>query len=245
MDSLNILVVDDDMDFAESVGESLELYGHSVDLAYTCDQAVNKFKNSQYNMVFLDVRLPGKNGLECYLEIRELNPHIKVVMMTGYSVESILNQAIDEGAWAVLHKPLDMRHVLGLTNKVKPQGILIADDDPDFVDSLRESLIFEGYKVSVAFDGQSALDKIKLETIDVLILDFRMPKLNGLEVYIELLNSGNKVPTLIMTAFAKEETESLEKLAAMNVSAIINKPFSTHELISHLNSIIANPTQAS
>ena len=243
MDSLNILIVDDDMDFAESIGESLELHGHSVDLAYTCDQAVNKFKNNQYNMVFMDVRLPGKNGLECYLEIRELNTHIKVVMMTGYSVESILNQAIDEGAWAVLHKPLDMRHVLGLTNKVKPQGILIADDDPDFVESLHESLVHEGYKVSIALDGQSALDKIKLETIDVLILDFRMPKLNGLEVYIELLNSGNKVPTLIMTAFAKEETESLEKLAAMNVSGIINKPFSTHELINHINSIITNPTQ--
>lgn len=241
MDKLNVLVVDDDRDFAESIAETLELYDHNVELAFTGEQGIEKCKQTHYDIVFMDVRLPGKNGVDSYLEIREYDPHIKVIMMTGYSVKSLLDEALTHGAWEVLHKPLDMKHVIDLVSRVKPQGILIADDDPDFVDGLKESLVHAGYKVTTVPDGKSAIELVNNQNIDILILDIRMPELNGLEVYVELLNSGHKVPTIIMTAFAKEEAESLHKLAAMQVSHIISKPFATSELLSHIKNIVTSP----
>jgi two-component system response regulator HydG len=111
MGKLRILVVDDDQDFAESMAEALELHNHDVQLAFSGEEAVNKLRDHDFHFTFMDVRLPGMNGVESFLEIHQLKPHAKVVMMTGYSVKPLLAQAVDNGAWAVLYKPIDMEQV--------------------------------------------------------------------------------------------------------------------------------------
>ena len=84
----------------------------------------------------VDVKLPGKNGVESFLEIRKFKPESKVVMMTGYSVNQLLDEAVDNGAWGVLHKPFNMELMFEMLGKIKPRGILIADDDPAFVNTI-------------------------------------------------------------------------------------------------------------
>jgi CheY-like chemotaxis protein len=96
---LDILVVDDDRDFAEMLGEVLELHGHSVEVAFTGEQAVARFRDRNYDVAIMDVRLPGRNGAESLSAIRETKPLARVIMMTGYSMEHLLRNATSRSIW--------------------------------------------------------------------------------------------------------------------------------------------------
>ena len=237
MKKLHILIVDDDRDFAESMAETLELYGHEVQLAFSGEEAVGMFRAHDFHIAFMDVRLPGKNGVESFKEIRKFMPRAKVVMMTGYSVNQLLDQAVENGAWAVLRKPFDMKQVLEMLHKIKPQGILIADDDPDFVSGIEEMLEMNGYTVFIARDGRKALERIQSDGIDVLILDLRLPILSGLEVYLEIKKCGHAVPTIIVTAYAREEADALDRLQTLAVTGILHKPFDPRDLLRSLEDL--------
>ena len=144
---MKIFIVDDDADFAQSLGIFLRLDGHEVELASDGETAVEQFRHNDYDITFMDVRLPGMNGVESFFEIRKLKPDAKVMMMTAHRLEELLQQAVDNGAICVLGKPLDMDEVLRSLESVKPSGVvLVVDDDEDFVKALSWSLTDAGLR---------------------------------------------------------------------------------------------------
>lgn len=231
MSKLQVLVVDDDRDFAESFADVLRSDGHWVDTAYSGEEAIARFPQRRYDLTFMDVKLPGRNGVESFLEIRRQQPDAQVYMMTGFSLEHLLEQALAGGARGVLQKPLDLDRVLEMLKEMQSCEILVADDDPDFVAGIRDVLEDEGYAVVVARDGQEALQRVQSGGIDVLILDVRMPILSGLEVCRKLHSNGIMPPTIIVTAYSREEAATLEKLRAMSPAGILFKPFDPAELL--------------
>ena len=240
MKKLNVLIVDDNRDFAESMSDVLGLDGHISEIASSGEEAEDKFRKKDYDIVFMDVKLPGRNGVESFQEIQKFKPEARIIMMTGYSVETLLNQAVKKGAWDVLYKPIDMEKILTMMQKVKPDEILIADDDPDFIEEVRRILIDNGYKVFTATNGKEAIEKIKTKGIDILILDLRMPLLNGLATYIEMQKTGKIVPTIIVTAYAREEVNSINELKSLSVTGILYKPFDPEQLLNALSSLTSN-----
>ncbi len=229
---MKIFIVDDDVDFAESLSEALETRGHMVEIAHTGEEAVKKFQKVDYDLAFMDIKLPGMNGVESFFEIRKLKPDAKVMMMTGYSVQDLLAQAIDHGALGVLDKPLDMDRLFKVVEDAQPDGIiLVADDDPDFVESVETALVEAGYRVLIAENGEIALQRIIENKIDILVLDFRMPVMNGLEVYLELKAIGKELPTIIVTGYEMEEKVGLNKIKSLTNGPCIIKPFDPQELL--------------
>ena len=63
--------------------------------------------------------MPGIDGLKTFEEVHKLRPEIPVIMVTGYSVEDMVRDAIDKGAYACIHKPLDMDGILRIVEEVK------------------------------------------------------------------------------------------------------------------------------
>jgi len=231
MNPIRVFIVDDDKDLAESLSIALEGTGCEVETAHSGEDAVKIFREKDFDIAFMDVKLPGMNGVESFLEIKKMRPGVKVVMMTGYSVEQLLEQALEHGAWGILHKPIDMKKLLETLKDVGEQGILVVDDDPDFVSSTQDFLTNNGYRVSVASNGEEAIQGLYSRAIDVLILDLRMPILNGLETCIRLKELGCFVPTIIITAFAEEEKKALDSLCLMPVCGLLKKPFDPKDLI--------------
>lgn len=241
MKSLNIFVVDDDKDFAESLADIFELEGHRCEMAYNGETALERIKENDFDLTFMDVKLPGKNGVESFLDIRRIKPDTRVIMMTGYSVEKLLEQAMNNGAWGILHKPLDMDEVMAMVKKAMPAGILIADDDPDFMNTLTDVLENSGFTVYKAKDGKEAISCLNEKDVDILILDLRMPILNGLETFLSLKEKGMDLPTIIVTAYADIEVNTLEMLKEYCVNGILRKPFDPEDLIHILNELLNDP----
>ena len=110
----NILVVDDEKivrDFFMDVARSL---GGNVETAEDGDVAVEKCRGHHYDMIFLDMRMPHMNGLDACRVILTLDPDVKVVMMSGYSEDRLMDEAITCGAVAKISKPFDLKTIVEL-----------------------------------------------------------------------------------------------------------------------------------
>ncbi len=88
MKKLRIFIVDDDQDFAEGMAEILELDEHDVQLAVSGEEAVRQFQEHAFDIAFMDVKLPGMNGVESFMQIRKFKPHASQ-FMPGRATETM------------------------------------------------------------------------------------------------------------------------------------------------------------
>ena len=235
---LKILVLDDDIDLAESLADILEMRGHDVTLVHNGADAVQTFRENHYDIGFFDVQMPGMNGVESFLEIKKIKPEAKVFMMTGFSVEQLLQQALANGALGVLRKPFDIGELLDKLDLANDGLIVVADDDPDFVDSIVPILEDRGYKTATARTGKQAIELVSAGGVSLLILDLKLPILSGLEVYMELERRGMSIPTIIVTGYAAEASDDVDALQKFPVCGFLHKPFDPRELLAEVDSAV-------
>ncbi|MBU1999447.1 MAG: response regulator [Candidatus Omnitrophica bacterium] len=112
--------------------------------------------------------------------------------------------------------------------------ILVIDDEAMITLSLRKLLKKEGYEATIVSDGVEALEKIKTEEFDLLILDIRMPLLDGIETIKnarEIRGQQGKtlIPEILITGYADEE--KYKNAVDLKVSGFLYKPFDTQELL--------------
>jgi len=228
---LQVLIVDDDQDHAESVADILEMRGYAVELAASGEQGVDRFQASDFHIVLMDVKLPGMNGVETFAEFKRIRPDARVPMMTGFSVEALVAEAVGNGALGVLYKPFAISDLLDTLERVKPRGmVLVADDDPEFASSIEPVLRRNGYAVEIARNGREALKKARAPGITCLVLDLRMPLLSGLEVYLKLKEAGAPAPTIFVTGCAEAHAEALRQVNGFGRGLLV-KPFDPADLL--------------
>jgi DNA-binding response OmpR family regulator len=109
--------------------------------------------------------------------------------------------------------------------------VLIADDEPNIVISLEYLMKRAGYQVSIARDGQEALDAIRRERPRLVLLDVMMPKKSGHEVCQELRADEQIKDTLVLMLTAKGRDTDVDKGLGVGADAYMTKPFATKELV--------------
>jgi DNA-binding response OmpR family regulator len=116
--------------------------------------------------------------------------------------------------------------------------ILLVDDEPDLVRVVSLRLKASGYDVDVAYDGHQAIEKIKGNHPDLVILDLMLPKLDGYKVcrLIKFDERTRNIPVLIFTARAQAEDVALATECGAN--GYLNKPFSPDALLSKLKELL-------
>jgi two-component system response regulator HydG len=119
-----ILVVDDDADICTTLTEVLKLQGYEVVAAGSGEEAVMIAREKACQMAFIDVKLPNIDGLETFLRLKEINPGILTVMMTGFrnEVKEALVKAEEASAIACLYKPFDPAEAAALVKKIGKKG---------------------------------------------------------------------------------------------------------------------------
>jgi len=120
--------------------------------------------------------------------------------------------------------------------------ILVVDDEPAVRDSLRRSLTFNGYQITLASDGVEALSAISERQPDALVLDLSMPKLDGLSTCRALRASGNDLPVLVLTA----RDAVADRVAGLDAGAddYLVKPFALEELLARLRALLRRTAPA-
>lgn len=112
--------------------------------------------------------------------------------------------------------------------------VLIADDEPNIVISLEFLLKQAGYRVVVAHDGQEALEAIRRETPDLVLLDVMLPRLSGFDVCQKIRENPDWRDMRVLMLTAKGREVEVSKGLALGADAYITKPFSTQELLAEI-----------
>ena len=118
--------------------------------------------------------------------------------------------------------------------------ILVCDDDKDIVEAIEIYLTQEGYEVLKAYDGEEAIQTLKKEHVDLLIMDVMMPRLDGIRATLKI-REENSLPIIILSA----KSEDADKILGLNIGAddYVTKPFNPLELVARAKSQLRRYTQ--
>lgn len=111
-----ILIIDDDVDTCNLLGGYLKRKGFETEVAFCGNKGLQKFKNGNFDLVICDYRLGDKEGFEVLKEVKQINPRVKVIIITGYSDIKTAVRVIKEGAYDYISKPLIAEEVLNVIN---------------------------------------------------------------------------------------------------------------------------------
>lgn len=116
--------------------------------------------------------------------------------------------------------------------------ILIADDEPNIVISLEFLMKREGYEVSIANDGDEAVERVRRDMPDLVLLDVMMPKRSGFEVCQEIKSNPQLQGVRVLMLTAKGRDTEVAKGLALGADAYMTKPFSTKELVERVRELL-------
>jgi CheY-like chemotaxis protein len=108
----SVLVVDDEAGMRDTVAEILECAGYEVSTARSGEDALSRLAERTFDVVVMDIRMPGRDGISVLREIGPPPP--PVVMMTAYAVDEQLRAAVDAQSFAVVHKPVPALYLIDL-----------------------------------------------------------------------------------------------------------------------------------
>lgn len=132
-----------------------------------------------------------------------------------------------------------------MESAIKRSKILLVDDEPDIAMAFKLALQDAGYIVDTYLDPLMALSKFNSSCYDLIILDIKMPKLNGFELYSEMRKVDNKVKVCFITAgemfydkVRNKKGEESEQYCKLDTQRFLQKPISNMELVRRINRII-------
>ncbi len=122
--STRIMLVDDEVHFVETFAKRLEKRGLSISTARSGQEALDKLRGEAIDVIILDVKMPGMDGVETLREIKRNHPLIEVIMLTGHATVPSAIDGMKLGALDYLIKPCDLEVILAKIQEAKQRKAL-------------------------------------------------------------------------------------------------------------------------
>jgi DNA-binding NtrC family response regulator len=288
MRKIKLLLVDDEEDYVRTMAERMEMRDVGSRVALNGEEALRMVQEDAPDVMVLDLRMPGIDGMAVLERVKKTHPHIQVIILTGHGSDREEREARQLGAFEYLQKPADTVRLLatvrsawkksleflqqsrdkfdramtaaalaegGLTEAAQdhlvephdadeagpaeteaahtPGGaalkVLYVDDEEDFVRTMAERMEMRALGGEVALSGEAALHMIEGDVPDVMVLDLRMPGLDGLEVLRRVKATYPQVEVIVMTGRGTEQDE--EEAKKLGAFAYLTKPVDINELM--------------
>ena len=119
---LKLLIVDDEKEFALTLATRLELRGFTPSVLFDGESALERVRGEHFDLVMLDVMLPGMSGLVILRRIQEMKPGLPVVLLTGDTSSKDGIEGMKQGARACLNKPVELQELLSLFSEITKEN---------------------------------------------------------------------------------------------------------------------------
>ena len=253
---VRVLVVDDHLGTATTLARAISQIGPGLEVipATSAQEALERVKHVAADILITDMIMPEMTGLQL-IEKLQNNPAGRptfTYLITAYDVPGLRATARHQNVTEVFTKPVNPQRICQLIvqsmeriNQAKPAQrerlsqkpftILIADDQPDNLLLLTRYLESEGYNYLKAKDGLEALEKIRSEMPDLVLLDVNMPNKDGFAVLEDIRSdpATRHIPVIILTA---ARLDAIEMQFGLNLGAddYVTKPFDRRELLARI-----------
>ncbi|HEY9229207.1 MAG TPA: response regulator, partial [Gemmatimonadaceae bacterium] len=132
------LVVDDDRTMVRTLADILRINGWDVTPAYSGTAAVDAAARGNYDVVLMDIKMPGMSGVAAFKAMKLLQPKLRVILMTAYAGDDQIVEAEREGVLDVMPKPVNIPLLLSVLTQAlsRQQPVLVVDQDQAFLKTL-------------------------------------------------------------------------------------------------------------
>jgi DNA-binding NtrC family response regulator len=236
--AMKILVVDDDRRIVQTTVDILKLKGYEAIAASTGEEGVEKVKSDPPDCVLMDIKMPGISGVEAMKQMNAIHPTLPVVLVSAYATDTLMKEAKDAGAYAVLAKPLNFQMILAFLALLrKEENVLIVDDDPNFLHTLKDILSLRGFRVETEQEPQKTLNHIDKDYKLVVLLDLKLGAVNGLDVLQKIRAKYPTKPVVLVTGYRQEMADSIEKGLKVGAYTCLYKPLEVEKLVELIEEI--------
>lgn len=239
-----ILVADDEPNMRLTLSAILRAEGYQVDMVENGLKAVEQCQQSHYDVILMDIRMPGLDGVTAFRELRTYQHNTRMIFMSAFGLDDLKQMALEEGAIAFLDKPLDIDKVIRLIQEAYEISILVVAADETVSTLLRQNLLSPHYRITVVDSAQTALDLLAQIHYDIVFIDVHLPVMNGLDFYLAL-RKITPTAIAIMIANMEAEAEALAREAVRNTAyTFIHKPINLDYLLNLLDRVRRQQTSA-
>lgn len=235
-----VLVIDHDPDIADLVETYLRKRGYDVVKALSAAQAREAAARVRPVLITLDVMLDDADGFELLQQLKD-DPNTADAPIVVLSIVTDEGKSLRHGAADYLEKPIDQSRLTKIVDdligaKASPV-VLVVDDDRHIVDALSRTLRAKGFAVAQAYDGREAMKAIERNRPDLVLLDLKMPVMDGYQVIQEVKShdATKDIPIVVMTAHRMDH----DRIDILSLAAeAVSKPFSAEELAARVESVL-------
>lgn len=197
-----ILVVDDEKVVRDFLSRFLTLEYMQVKVAEGGLQAIAMAKEEQFDIIFVDMRMPNMDGLEALKELKKINPCSKYIMMTGYSIDKLLEQTGNEKIDAFIKKPFAIDEIASILEDSSQQKtsleiknvLVVGHEEPTIVFFKR---LLKNYNVVCVNTGLEALVQIGGGDFDAVFLDMSLTDKAGTELCAKIREVNPKLEIIL------------------------------------------------
>jgi len=122
-----VLLVDDEKDFIEALGERMENRGMNVSTTTSAKDAIKRVEEEAYDAIVLDLQMPEMDGIEALKAIKKINPDMQVILLTGYATVEKGIEAMKLGAMDLIEKPADIETIAEKIKKAQANKIILVE----------------------------------------------------------------------------------------------------------------------
>lgn len=122
-------------------------------------------------------------------------------------------------------------------------NILLVEDDEDLSETLQDWLLFQQHTVEAVFTGTEALEQMRFSNYDIVVLDWQLPGMNGIDVLKVYRSEGGQMPVLMLTG--RTEAKEIKSLMDAGATGYMAKPFNLKELSARVEEIVSKAGAAS
>lgn len=210
-----ILIIDDEKNIRNTLSHSLKNDQYEVDTAVNGEDGIKKFKKDNYDLVLIDMKMPGIDGIETLSKLKEINQQVEVIMITAYGTIETAVESMKLGACEYLRKPFSPKEIREIVIQVLERQELQEEELDDFdsyVEFAKSCITNRQYdKAAKCLKKAISLDATKPEPFNLL------------GVLLEIRNEVNKAQKQYRAALALDPTykpaqDNLERTGKLDYS---------------------------
>ena len=263
---MQVLLMEDDPGVAKGLQMILREEGFGVDVAGTGQGALDMFNtgsNGRFDLLVADLRLPDMDGMDVVRQVKDARPETQVIVITGYGNVNTAVDAMKMGAMDYLMKPFSeedfmnrvrdavAKHCLpgpeteGAEEETETPAsprVLVVEDDPGVARGLRMVLEERGCEVITAESGQAAMERMAESGAELLVVDMRLPDMNGLKVITHAGKCLPDMPVIVITGYSS--VPGAVEALRMGVADYLEKPFTEETFIHTVEKALAQSDNA-
>jgi DNA-binding NtrC family response regulator len=233
------LIVDDDKSMVKTLSDVLQFKGWEVATAYSGSEAVAAASARPFDVVLMDIKMPGMDGVDAFKAIKAKRPGIKVVLMTAYAAQDRVAEAEREGVLRVLPKPVNIGSLLDLLasslNNNKP--VLLVDSDAVFLKTLSEVLRLRGFETILAQNVEQAKRLMAERKPRAVLLHLRLGTASAREAIIAVHDISPSVALILYSGEPGAVEEAALGVPLSWIHAYLQKPFAVDQITGVLNAV--------